>query len=178
MTRRKKIGGWPETNRLPDISPARMALLWIRKELQFRSSTLVDTCRDPQTAGKENILWEKGSWRTRLNKGSMAFHWMSFCCHERKSVFFLLGFAINYLRAWGFPSGLPTLFNWGFHLLVLHFPLLSISVSESISDLDRFFQFQGFLSLSVRKDLSWVYCLTLKVKCTTGNFLRSHSGNK
>ena len=127
---------WPKTNRLPDIFPAKMGLFGISRELQFGVGIHGEHARQ----GKENTFIERNVGRTVV-KESMAFQWL--CpCQERRGVFLLpVGLCYCY-RVLGAPlSGLPTLFNWGFCLLIFNIsPFWSRSFSESI-----FYQESGFL---------------------------------
>ena len=70
-----------ETNRLPDISPAKMGLFGISRELQFSSS-----CR----AREEHLYGgEKEVERATVNKESMAFIGQVLTRKEAESFFFL-----------------------------------------------------------------------------------------
>ena len=116
---------WPKTNRLPAISLAMMGLFRIRRELKFRVSNHGKAHASPHRAREgERFYWGgEGSWRAIVKKESKAFHWLS-PCQERKRVFLLISFAI----ASGLEtslSGLPTLFNWGFCLLIVYRPFLT-----------------------------------------------------
>ena len=63
---------------------------------------------------------EKEVGRVIINKESMAFHWLSLC-QERIGVFSSSCWGVLSSRGTGAPpSGLLTLFNWGFCLLIFY----------------------------------------------------------
>ena len=74
----------PEIKILPDISPSKMGLFWISRELQFgvcnhgEPSTSSCTAREGEHFHRD----EKEVGRVLVNKEFMAFHWLS-PCQER-----------------------------------------------------------------------------------------------
>ena len=80
----------PEINRLPDISPAKMGLFGISRDLQFQVCNHGEPHVSPCPAtGELFYRGEKEVGRAIVNKESMAFHWLS-PCQERRGVFLLL----------------------------------------------------------------------------------------
>ena len=91
-----------QTNRLPDISPGKMGLFLISRELQFGVCNHGETYKvavSPLVAREGECFYrgENKVGRVIINKESMAFHWLSpskersevfllpfgFCCHCR-----------------------------------------------------------------------------------------------
>ena len=74
----------PKTNRLPDISPAKMGFLEGCKEIQFMVCNFGRPCTCPFTEkeGEHFYTGEKKVGKAMVNKESMAFHWLS-PCQER-----------------------------------------------------------------------------------------------
>ena len=113
---------WPKTNRLPVISPAKMGLFGISRELQFR------VCNHGEPHASPHVAREgggKGSWEAVINKESLCFNWLSSCQDWEDSFFFLLGSAI--VAGCGSSlSDLPAPFNWGFCLLIFYRGIIAL----------------------------------------------------
>ena len=104
---------WPKTNRLPDISPAKTDFFQDQHRITIQPWQA--TCKFPQGKGRRRFhRGEKEVGRARVNKESMAFHWLS-PCPERSGVFLLPNELCSRCRVWKLPS----LFNCSFCLLVL-----------------------------------------------------------
>ena len=78
------------------------------------------TCKSPKK--KEDHFYRgegrKDTGRTTVNKEFTAFHWLS-PCQERRKVFpHPAGFCYCQRAGERPPDGLPTLFHWGFSLLI------------------------------------------------------------
>ena len=110
---KRELVCWPETNRLP----AKIGLFGISRELQLRVCSHGEPRESPRKAREEHFYREeKEVGRAIVNKESMTFHWLR-ACQERRGIFLLpVGLCYGHMRA---PSsGLLTLFNWGFCLLI------------------------------------------------------------
>ena len=118
-------GCWPKTNRLPVISPAKTSLFRIRKELQFWVYNHGKSCASPSTAREGQLFYrrEKEVWRAIVNKESRKTKSFSLAelLPERRGGLSSSSWAL--LSSQGTrapPSGLLTLFNWGFCLLIFY----------------------------------------------------------
>ena len=130
--------GWPKTNRLPVVSPAKMRLFKINKELQFRISNHGKTCASPYATRRGGRTLLKGKTevgRAIVNKESiggiesskcsgftLAESWQSLIgwalARQEKEVF-LLPVGLCYChRAWELPLLAFQLLNWGFCLMI------------------------------------------------------------
>ena len=92
----------PKTNRMPDISLAKMELFRISWDCNLGSGTMVKHVQVPAQQGKEKDFLEgKRKMGRAVNKEPKAFHWLSRCL-ERRAVF--LPFGLCYCcRVWELP---------------------------------------------------------------------------
>ena len=106
---------WHKTNRLPVISPSKMGLFEISKELQFRVCNQVDHVQVLSKKWRELFYREEEEVeRAIVNQESSTYHWLS-SSQARKGR---LPLVLCYLhRARAPPSGLPTLFFYNFILI-------------------------------------------------------------
>ena len=74
----------PKTNRLPDISPAKMGFFGISRELQLGVCNHGEPCASPHMAREGELFHreEKDVERAMVKEESMVFHWLS-PCQER-----------------------------------------------------------------------------------------------
>ena len=93
---------WPKTNSLLCMSPVKMGLSGISRELQFSFCNHREPFESPRTAkeGKHFYREEKEIARAIVNKESMAFHWLNPC--EERRVFLLIGLC-HCGREWELP---------------------------------------------------------------------------
>lgn len=83
---------WPKTYRLPVISPVKIGLFSISKELQFR---ICNCASHMHSKGRKMLFREENQGgRALVNKESRAFHWRS-PCQESRGIFLLLGCALT-----------------------------------------------------------------------------------
>ena len=96
---------WPG---LPVISPAKMSLFGISRELQFGVYSQVKLHASPHRARKGELFHrqEKEVGKAGVNQESTAFHWLS-CCQDRRGVFPGLCLLSQDMRAP--PSGFLTI---------------------------------------------------------------------
>ena len=94
---------WPKINKLPDISPAKMGLFRISRELQFEIGNHGKPCASPHIAREGECFYrgrkEVGS--AIVNKECMAFHCTS-PWQELRELFILLN-SVIILRHKSFP---------------------------------------------------------------------------
>ena len=82
---------WPETNKLPDISPGKVDLLGINKEWPFKILSLGLNCILSPLRAREGEHFYRGKkevGRAIAYKDSLTFHWLS-PCQEKATFFFL-----------------------------------------------------------------------------------------
>lgn len=126
---------WPKTNRLQGVSPAKMGLFGICRELQFKVYNHGEPHASLHATREAELFYrgEKGLWECYSKQ---RFHDFSLAnlLPEKESVPSVgLCSQLRGIRA--LPSGLPTLFNWGFCLLVFYIsPSWLRFFSESITD--------------------------------------------
>lgn len=110
---------WPKTNRLPDISAAKIFFCGggISRELKFRAC---NHDKSPSGKGRETPL-QRGE-RSEVaveKKESMAFHWLN-SYQERRGAFHPPdGSAISRGHK-STPSDLSSLFNWALNLSIFY----------------------------------------------------------
>ena len=85
---------WPESNRLSDVSPAKMGLFWINREFGVCNHCGPHASLPMAREGERFYRGEKEVGRAIINKESMAFHWLSPCRKEEESFFFQLSSVI------------------------------------------------------------------------------------
>ena len=86
---------WPETNRLPDMSPAKTDLLGINKESQFKVCNHGQSLPSlPDTKGRTFLLRGKGNWEACSKQSPRLFIGRVLASKEKESLFFLLGSTI------------------------------------------------------------------------------------
>ena len=161
---------WSETNRLPEISPAKISLFKINRVLLFQICNHDKPRASPQHGGK-------GSWEDYSKQRPHVFSQLS-PCQERREVF-LLSVGLCYLKRVWELSLLVFLLYW-FEAFVYYFFTFSHFVqyfSLKVSRV-RFPNCSRFLCLDVRKELSWVQSLTSVESAQIGNLLRSHLSKK
>ena len=102
---------WPKTNRLPDISPAKMGLFWISRGLQFGVCDHDKPRASPNKAREGDHLYrrEKELGRATVNKESKAESLPG----KKRSLSSFFGALLSSWGVTALPSGLLTLFNWG-----------------------------------------------------------------
>ena len=110
---------WPKTNRLQGVSPAKMGLFGICRELQFK----VHNYGEPHAslhATEAELFYrgEKGIWECGSKQRFHGFSLAKLLPEKKRSLctFSWALLPLQGIRA--LPSGLPTLLNWGFCLLV------------------------------------------------------------
>ena len=106
---------WPKTNRLPDISAAKISFLGISKELKFRACN-----HDKSPSGKgRGTLLQRGERSEEVveNKESMALHWLNSHQERRGACLLPNGSAISRGHK-STPSDLSSLFDWALSLSV------------------------------------------------------------
>ena len=107
---------WPKTNRLSDISPAKMGLFRISRELQFGVCNYGEPRAGSHLSREGEYFYRrgKGSWEGYKNRKSVAFHWLN-PCQKRRAFLSLVGVCYHH-RAWELP--VSQLINWNFCLLI------------------------------------------------------------
>ena len=110
---------WPKTNRLSDISPAKMGLFRISRELQFGLCNHGKPRASSRLSREGECFYrgEKEVGRVIKNKESTAFHWLS-PCQERGGAFLFLIVLSYHHRTRELPVPVSQLFNWAFCLLI------------------------------------------------------------
>ena len=129
-------------NSLPDISPAKMGLFRSRRELQFGVSNHSKLLASPSMAreGEHIYRGEKEVGRAIVNRVH-GFSLAESSPGRKRSLSFSCCALLSSQGMRALPSGLPTLFNWGFCLLIFYiFPLLIKIFLWSTTD-----QVSGFL---------------------------------
>ena len=98
---------WPEINRLPDTSPAKLDLFRISRELQFRvcnhGKSRASSCKARK--GEHVYREEKEVGMALVNKESVAFHWLS-PSQERRVCIPPFGLCYHQ-RTWSSPFWSP-----------------------------------------------------------------------
>lgn len=134
------------------------------KKMQFKIYNYSKWYRNSHTARERELFYreEKEVGETKINKESMAFHWLN-CCQEKRGGWFSFCWALLLQGIRALLSGLLPLSNWN---LFINFFIFSLLINIFLFLIRvRFSGFTGLLSFSARKDLSWVrYCLS-EAKC-------------
>ena len=110
---------WPKTGRLPVISPEKIGLLRISKELHFGSANIVNHMHIPPLQGKKNTFIEGKNEHEGCSKWRV--HGFSLAESLPRKKWNLCSSHWSQPSSQGMgtpPAGLPFLFNWGFCLLV------------------------------------------------------------
>lgn len=119
-TTRQAVHCWPETNGLPDISPAKMHLFGIRRELQFRVCDHGEPRASYRTARKKKFYRGEREGNGYSKQKCMAFHWVIARKEEGHSSYW----ALLLTPEVGPSSGPSTLFK------IFKFCLLNLTIPE------------------------------------------------
>ena len=118
--------------RLPGISPVKMSLFGIIRELQFKSSHM----KVPWGQGKNIFVLEKKEVERTMVNRVQGLSWLSPCQERRKSFLFGGSDSGYHHRAWEIPLLISQLFliEDFYSLILLHFPIVIKIFYKTITD--------------------------------------------
>ena len=131
--------GWPKTNYQVFFHQG-WAYLGPSENYNLGSATMVNHMQVLWQLHWMRTLYKRGkkAERTVGNTVSLVFHWLSLAGTEEDSSSCWPLLSLQGMRA--SSSGLFTLFNWSFCLLIFH----------------RFSSYNAFFPLSAKRDISWM----------------------
>ena len=176
-------------NRQPVISPAKMSLFGINRELQLGICKHGEPLARSKQQGEEKLFHrgEEDVGRANVNKESIGgtqssqctgfslaelWHSLTGCdslslAGQEEEVFLLPRGLDGCCRVWELPLLASWLhFKWGFYLLIFTFFSFDQELSLKASLIETFSWFYRPLFLVLSKEFSWVSCPTSEGKCT------------